>query len=224
MASIFGLFSLIDTLLHLDRYLTIIIQKFGLWTYGLLFLTIFCETGLVVAPFLPGDSLIFVCGAFAAAGVFNVWALFILLSIAAILGDALNYQIGAHVGPSIFREENVRFFNKKHLAETERFYEKHGQKTIVFARFMPVIRTFAPFVAGIGKMKYWKFAAYNIIGALLWVAIFVFGGYWFGNVPLVKENLNIAIIIIILTSFLPPIIDYLNHRAEEKQKPAQVKP
>lgn len=212
-----SLMTFIEFVLHLDKYLNLLVQMFGGWTYAILFVIIFCETGLVIAPFLPGDSLLFVCGAFAASGAFNPLYLFILLAIAAILGDALNYQIGAHFGPKIFKEQNVRFFNQDHLIETQRFYEKHGPKTIIFARFIPVIRTFAPFVAGIGSMSYWKFATYNIAGAIAWVALFVFGGYYFGNVPIVKENLNYVILIIIFASFVPPVIDYLNHRREKSR-------
>ena len=212
-----SIFDFIDLILHLDKYLALLIQNFGSWTYAVLFAVIFCETGLVVAPFLPGDSLLFVCGAFAAAGIFDPWFLFISLAIAAILGDALNHQVGARLGQKVFREKNVRFFNKDHLLETQKFYEKHGPRTIVFARFIPIIRTFAPFVAGIGSMSYWKFATYNIMGAIAWVAIFVFGGYYFGNVPLVKENLNIVILIIIFASFIPPIVDYLKHKREARK-------
>lgn len=211
----------IDFILHLDKYLNMLVQMFGGWTYAILFTVIFCETGLVIAPFLPGDSLLFVCGAFAASGTFNPVYLFFLLAIAAILGDALNYQIGAHFGPKIFRDDNVRFFNKDHLMETQRFYEKHGHKTIVFARFIPVIRTFAPFVAGIGSMSYWKFATYNIAGAIAWVGLFVFSGYYFGNVPIIKENLNYVILIIIFASFIPPVIDYLNHKRNAKKAMGQ---
>lgn len=212
-----SIMTLVDFILHLDKYLAILIQHFGSWTYAILFAVIFCETGLVIAPFLPGDSLLFVCGAFAASGAFSPWILFFLLAAAAILGDALNYQIGAHVGPKVFRERNVRFFNKDHLIETQRFYEKHGPKTIVFARFIPIIRTFAPFVAGIGSMSYWRFATYNVAGAILWVALFVFSGYWFGNVPWVKANLNYVILIIIFASFIPPVIDYVKHWREHKR-------
>ncbi|MEK6959943.1 MAG: DedA family protein [Nanoarchaeota archaeon] len=210
-----SLMILIDFILHLDKYLNMLVQMFGASTYAILFTVIFAETGLVIAPFLPGDSLLFVCGAFAASGTFNPLYLFILLAIAAILGDALNYQIGARLGPRIFKERNVRFFNKDHLMETQKFYDKHGPKTIVFARFIPVIRTFAPFVAGIGSMSYWRFATYNIAGAIAWVGLFVFSGYYFGNVPIVKENLNYVILIIIFASFVPPVIDYVKHKMEK---------
>lgn len=202
----------IDLFLHLDRHLNEIIQAYGAWTYAILFLIIFCETGLVVTPILPGDSLLFAAGTFAALGSLDVWWLFVLLSIAAIAGDTVNYWIGYHVGPRVFHEENVRFFKKEYLDRTHQFYEKHGGKTIIIARFVPIIRTFAPFVAGIGRMTYWRFISYNVIGGIAWIAIFVFGGYYFGNIPIVKRNFTLVIMAIIIISVLPGVIEYWRQR------------
>jgi membrane-associated protein len=201
----------LDFLIHFDRYLQIFVQAYGLWTYAILFVIIFCETGLVVAPFLPGDSLLFVCGAFAATGIFDIWTLIIVLAAAAIAGNIVNYQIGALVGPKVF-SERVRFLKKEYLDRTHRFYEKHGGKTIVIARFMPIIRTFAPFVAGIGRMSYGKFMFYNISGCIAWVLSFVLGGYFFGNIPIVKRNLTVVILCIIVLSLVPSIIEVFRHR------------
>jgi membrane-associated protein len=209
--------SLVDVFLHLDRHLGGVIQHYGQWTYAILFGIIFCETGLVVTPFLPGDSLLFACGAFAAAEAFDPWVLFGLLSVAAILGDTVNYAIGHYLGPRVFHFEDSRFFKKEHLERTHRFYEKYGGKTIIFARFMPIIRTFAPFVAGIGSMTYWKFLMYNVVGGILWIASFVFGGYYFGNVPIVKKNFTLVILAIIVLSILPGVIEYLRHPKHNKE-------
>jgi membrane-associated protein len=205
---------LIDLFLHLDKHLGEVISHFGLWTYLILFLIIFCETGLVVTPFLPGDSLLFAAGAFAATGVLNPLWLFLLLSIAAIVGDTVNYWIGNWVGPKIFHQEEVRFLKKEYLLRTHEFYERHGGKTIIIARFVPIIRTFAPFVAGIGQMTYWRFISYNIIGGIVWVAGFVYGGYFFGNLPLVKKHFTLVILAIIFISILPGIIEYLRQRQQ----------
>ena len=202
----------IELFLHLDKHLNVIIQNYGVWTYLLLFLIIFCETGLVVTPFLPGDSLLFAAGTFAAIGSLEVAWLFGLLSVAAIAGDTVNYWIGHFVGPKVFYKENVRFFNKEYLDRTHRFYEKHGGKTIIIARFIPIIRTFAPFVAGIGRMTYGRFISYNVFGGLAWIAIFVFGGYYFGNLPFVKRNFTLVILAIIFISVLPGVIEFLNQR------------
>lgn len=200
---IYGIF---DIFINLDTYLGAIIQNYGAWVYALLFLIIFVETGLVIMPLLPGDSLLFAAGAFASRGDLSLALLFALLTLAAILGDTVNYWIGSIVGPKIFREKNVRFLNKEHLQRTQNFYEKHGGKTIIVARFIPIIRTFAPFVAGIGKMRYGRFLAYNVIGGAVWVFIFSFGGYFFSNIPFVKENFSLVILGIIFVSLLPVII------------------
>lgn len=202
----------IDIFIHLDRHLSAIIQTYGTFTYVILFLVVFCETGFVVTPFLPGDSLLFAAGTFAAQGAFDISTLFILLLIAPLCGDNVNYWIGHFIGPKIFHKEKVRFLNKKHLQRTHEFYEKHGGKTIIIARFMPIIRTFAPFVAGIGRMPYWRFLSYSIAGALLWVSLFVLGGYYFGNIPFVKANFTPIIFVIILISVSPGIIGYIRHR------------
>jgi membrane-associated protein len=201
----------IDLILHLDRYLDLIIRSFGLWTYLILFIVIFIETGLVVTPFLPGDSLLFAAGAFAAKGSFNVSLLFFMLWLAAVLGDTANYWIGHYVGPRVFRE-NVRWLKREYLERTQAFYDKHGGKTIFLARFIPIIRTFAPFVAGIGKMRYGYFITYNVVGGLVWTALFIFGGYFFGNLPLVKDNFSFIIIAIILIAVLPAVIEALRSR------------
>jgi len=204
--------SLVDILLHLDVHLDLVIRNYGFWTYGILFLIIFLETGLVVTPFLPGDSLLFAAGTFAALGSLNVMWIIILLSIAAIAGDTANYWIGHISGPKVFTEEKSRLFNKKHLHRTHQFYEKYGGKTIIIARFVPIVRTFAPFVAGIGSMTYGRFIAYNVIGGIGWVLILVLGGYFFGNIPVIKRNFSLAIITIIVLSILPAIIEFLRHR------------
>lgn len=198
----------IDFVLHLDQYLNSIIIKYGILVYLILFLIIFLETGLVVTPFLPGDSLLFSAGAFAAIGSLNLPVLLITLIIAAILGDSINYSVGNYFGRNTFKED-ARWLNRKHLASTEEFYRKHGGKTIIIARFIPIIRTFAPFVAGLGSMSYSKFIVYNIIGALSWVLIFVLGGYLFGNIPLIKDNFSIFILIIIIISLIPVIIQVI---------------
>jgi membrane-associated protein len=202
----------IELFLHLDKHLNEIIQNYGIWTYLLLFIVIFCETGLVVTPFLPGDSLLFAAGTFAALGSLKVEWLYVLLSFAAIGGDTANYWIGHYVGPKVFYKENVRFLNKKYLDRTHQFYEKHGGKTIILARFIPIIRTFAPFVAGIGKMTYGHFISYNVIGGLAWIAVFLFGGYYFGNLDIVKNNFTLVILAIILISVMPAVIEFLNQR------------
>ena len=205
----------INFVLHLDQSLGAIIQQFGPWTYVILFVIIFCETGLVVAPFFPGDSLIFVSGTFAASGLLNLEFLFIILSLAAIIGDTVNYWIGHFVGPKIFTQEKSRFFKKEYLKRAHDFYEKHGGKTIIIARFIPVIRTFAPFVAGIGEMSYRRFIIYNIVGGVGWVAIFLLGGYYFGNLQIVKDNLSLTTVIIIIISFIPAILEFLSHRKKK---------
>jgi len=209
--------SLIDLFLHLDKHLNEIILTYGTWTYLLLFLIIFLETGLVVTPFLPGDSLIFAAGTFAGLGSLNIWLIFILLSAAAIIGDSVNYFIGNKIGPRAF-SGNIRFLKQEYLIRTHEFYEKHGGKTIILARFIPIIRTFAPFIAGVGVMSYWKFISYNIIGGILWVAIFSFGGYFFGNLKFVQDNFSLVVVGIIVVSVLPGVFEYLKARAEAGRK------
>jgi len=204
--------SLIEILLHLDKHLDLVIRNYGLWTYGILFLIIFLETGLVVTHFLPGDSLLFAGGTFAALGSLDVKLLVIFLSIAAVAGDTANYWIGHAAGPKVFTKEKSRLFNKEYLLRTHQFYEKYGGKTIIIARFIPIIRTFAPFVAGVGSMTYGRFITYNITGGVGWVLILVLIGYFFGNIPFIKHNFSIAIFSIIFLSILPGIIEFLRHR------------
>ncbi len=202
--------SLVDFILHLDTHLSHILQDFGLWSYLLFFVVIFCETGLVVTPFLPGDSLIFALGTFAASQGFpNIGLVFVVLAAAAILGDSANYAIGKYFGSLILKKEGAWFLKREHIERTHRFYERYGAKTIVLARFVPIVRTFAPLVAGVGKMSYAKFLTYNMTGGILWIALFVFGGYFFGNIPVVKENFTIVIFAIIIISIMPAVIEYV---------------
>lgn len=207
----------IDFFLHLDKHLNVLIEHFGIWTYLILFLIIFCETGLVVTPILPGDSLLFAVGTFAAMGSLSVGWVVMLLIIAAILGDTANYWIGSFVGPKIFQRQHVRFFKKEHLERTHQFYEKYGGKTIVIARFIPIIRTFAPFVAGVGKMTYGRFLLFNVSGGAAWIGLFVLGGYFFGNLPIVKRNFTLVIFAIIFISIMPGVIEFLRHRRRSAQ-------
>ncbi len=207
--------TLIDFFIHLDVHLNEIIQNYGIWTYAILFLIIFMETGFVVTPFLPGDSLLFAAGTFAGLGLLDPFLLFALLTIAAVIGDAVNYKIGNVIGSRVF-EKDYRFLNRSHLEKTERFYEKHDGKTIVLARFVPIVRTFAPFIAGVGTMKYSKFVVYNISGALIWTSLFIFVGYFFGNLPFVKHNFEIVIMSIIFISVLPMVIEYVRERNSKK--------
>ncbi len=208
--------SLIDAILHIDKHLAGIIQNYGTWTYLILFLIVFCETGLVVTPFLPGDSLLFVIGALGASGALDVKLAALLLIIAAIGGDTLNYHIGKFLGHKAFSFKDGRFFKKQYLEKTHAFYEQHGGKTIIISRFLPIIRTFAPFVAGMGSMTYWRFISYNIAGGVLWVMLFITGGYYFGNIPAVKNNFTLVILAIIFISLLPGIIAYLRARLQAK--------
>lgn len=201
-----------DLVIHLDRHLNGVIQDYGTWTYLILFLIIFCETGLVVTPILPGDSLLFAVGTFAASGALDLGLVLSLLSVAAVAGDTVNYAIGYRVGPQIFRKEGVRFLNREYLDRTHQFYERHGAKTIVIARFVPIIRTFAPFVAGIGQMRYARFAAYNVVGGVVWITALVLGGYGFGNIPVVRQNFTLVIFAIIGLSILPGVIEILRQR------------
>jgi membrane-associated protein len=214
--------NLIDFILHIDTHLNVIIQSYGLWSYVILFVIVFCETGLVVTPFLPGDSLLFAAGAFAAIGAFDVKLVFLIITIAAIGGDTVNYWIGHIIGPKVFHKENVRFLNKKHLERTHEFYERYGGKTIILARFVPIIRTFAPFVAGIGKMTYWHFITYNIVGGIAWPLLFIFGGYFFGNLPLVKKYFTLVILAIILISVMPIIYELVRTRLQSRDKTPSV--
>jgi membrane-associated protein len=209
----------VDLFLHLDIHFQTVIQNYGGWTYVLLFIIIFCETGLVVTPILPGDSLLFAAGAFAALGSLNLAWLFGLLSAAAVLGDALNYTIGHFMGPKVFAQENSRVFKKEYLDRTHQFYEKYGGKTIIMARFVPIVRTFAPFVAGVGKMTYWRFASYNIVGGLLWIAVCLGAGYLFGNIPVVQKNFTLVLLAIIFISILPGLIEYLRQRQGKQTEP-----
>jgi membrane-associated protein len=207
---------ILNLFLHLDEVLPKVTQAYGTWTYALLFLIIFLETGVVITPFLPGDSLLFAAGALTAiedSGL-NVVFLFVLLSIAAILGDTVNYWIGHAIGPRAF-SGNVRFLKKEYLERTHQFYEKYGGKAIVLARFVPIVRTFAPFVAGVGSMTYSRFIFYNVFGGILWCALFIFAGYFFGNLPFVKENFELVVIAIIFLSLLPPIIEFIQNRREK---------
>ncbi|MEI6153440.1 MAG: DedA family protein [Deltaproteobacteria bacterium] len=203
---------IVDFVIHIDVHLGEIIKNYGLWTYLILFLIIFCETGLVITPILPGDSLLFAAGTFAALGTLDVIWLFVLLSVAAVAGDTVNYWIGNLVGPNVFEKEKIPLLNKEHLQRTHQFYEKYGGKTIIIARFVPIIRTFAPFVAGIGTMTYWKFISYNVIGGVAWVAICMFAGYYFGNLTFVKKNFSLVILAIVIISILPGVIEFLRHK------------
>lgn len=202
----------IDIVLHLDKHLAVLVQQYGLWIYAILFVIIFSETGFVVTPFLPGDSLLFVAGALAALGGMDILLLITVLASAAVLGNMLNYQIGRFFGPKVFQWESSRFFNKVALEKTHAFYEKHGGKTLIMSRFLPLFRTFAPFVAGIGAMTYARFTLFNLIGGLGWVASLTLLGYWFGNWPWIQQNLTLVILAIIGISFIPLLVGWLQHR------------
>ena len=203
----------------MDVHLNEIISNYGVWTYGILFFVIFMETGFVVTPFLPGDSLLFAAGTFASLGSLNPFLLFGLLAVAAIVGDTINYSIGQYIGLRAFSGE-IKFLKQEYLEKTQEFYEKHGGKAIILARFVPIIRTFAPFVAGVGTMKYRKFIAYNVVGGIVWVALFISLGYFFGNIPFVKKNFELVIFAIIVISFIPPIYEFLKARKELKEEAA----
>jgi membrane-associated protein len=205
-----------DVVLHLDRHLAWLVANYGAWIYAILFAIVFCETGLVVAPFLPGDSLLFVAGTLAAAGNMYVHGLFATLATASFLGDNTNYWIGRYVGPRVFTREGSRFLNPAHLARTQHFYDRYGAKTIFFARFVPIVRTFAPFVAGIGHMRYGRFLFYSFSGSIAWVGSLTYAGYYFGNIPVVKQNLTLAIVVVILLSITPGIVEYFRHRNSRK--------
>lgn len=204
--------TIIDFILHINVHLAELVRDYGIWVYLILFLIVFCETGLVVTPFLPGDSLLFAVGAMCGVGSMNLWISMAVLLAAAILGDTVNYWIGSWSGPKVFRASSSRWFNPRHLERTHEFMEKYGGKAIIIARFVPIIRTFAPFVAGIGRMSYFRFMSYNVVGAVIWVGCFVPAGFFFGNMPLVKKNFSLVIIAIIFVSMLPGVIEYLRHR------------
>lgn len=211
---------LVNIFLHLDKYLGEVIRNYGLWTYLLLFLIIFLETGFVVTPFLPGDSLLFAAGTFAGLGDLNIALLFLLMALAAVLGDTANYWIGHFIGPRAFSGE-IRFLKKEYMDRTHAFYEKHGGKTIILARFVPIVRTFAPFVAGVGKMHYSRFLSFNVIGGITWVALFTFGGYFFGGLQFVQDNFSFVVIAIIILSVMPGVIEFLRERNRKEPLPAE---
>lgn len=208
---------LFSFIMHIDKHLIEIIQQYGTLTYVIMFLIVFCETGLVVTPLLPGDSLIFALGALSAGGDLDVVLISVVLIVAAILGDTVNYHIGKFVGPKVFTQDHSRFFKKEHLMKTHAFYEKHGAITIIIARFMPIIRTFAPFVAGIGVMSYGRFIVYNIAGGIMWVILFITGGYFFGNLPMVRKNFTLVIMAIIVISVIPIMIEGIKAWREGRQ-------
>ncbi len=211
---------LIDLFLHLDDHLLAVVNDYQAWTYLILFIIIFCETGLVVTPILPGDSLLFAAGAIAAQGSMNIWILITILCVAAILGDSANYSIGRFLGRKVF-ERDYRFIKREYLLRTHNFYEKHGGKTIIIARFIPIIRTFAPFVAGVGEMTYSRFAMFNVVGGIFWVFAATFAGYFFGNISFVKENFSLVVLAIIVISVLPMVYEYLRHTKSKSGEKAQ---
>jgi len=206
-----------DLFLHIDKHLAEIIAMYQTWTYVLLFFVIFAETGFVVTPFFPGDSLLFAAGSLAALSnsPLNIHLVAIVLIAAAVIGDSVNYSIGRFIGPKIFERESSRFLKKEHLIKTHQFYEKHGGKTIILARFIPIIRTFAPFVAGIGEMTYFHFISYNIIGGVIWILLFVYSGYFFGTLPFVKNNFSYVIVLIVLISVVPMLVEYMRHKLKK---------
>jgi membrane-associated protein len=208
--------SLFDFIMHIDDKLAVIISDYGVWTYAILFLIIFAETGFVITPFLPGDSLIFAAATFAAKDVLNPWLIFLVMTAAGIIGDGVNYAIGNYIGPRVFTE-NVRFLKREYLEKGFDFFEKHGGKAIVMARFVPIVRTFVPFVAGASSMTYPKFALYNVLGAIAWVGLFDFLGYFFGTIPAVEENFTLVIFVIIILSILPPFIEYFREKRKAKK-------
>lgn len=210
------LYQFIDLFMHLDKHLDALVQSYGVWTYTILFLIVFCETGLVVTPLLPGDSLLFAAGAIAARGTLNAELLVGLLIIAAILGDAVNYHIGRFIGPKVFQNKTSKIFKPEYLERTQSFYERYGGKTIIIARFVPIVRTFAPFLAGVGKMNYSYFLSYNIIGAITWVVIGIYAGVFFGEMAVVKNNFTLVILAIIIISILPAVFEIVRARREAK--------
>jgi membrane-associated protein len=214
---------LLDYILHVDEYLGIVINLFGNWSYVILFAVIFAETGLVVIPFLPGDSLLFAVGALAGGGYLHIGAAYLTMLAAAILGDTVNYWVGHLISARVFAQDNSKIFNKAYLEKTREFYERYGGKTIILARFLPIVRTFAPFVAGIGKMRYSTFFLYNIIGAVLWVTSMTFAGYFFGGLPFVKEHFEFVVIGIVLLSILPMVAEYIRHKRGPAVSPEQLR-
>jgi len=208
---------LLEIILHLDRHLLDLCTQYGAWVYAILFVIVFCETGLVVTPFLPGDSLLFAVGSLAAINALDLTLSIVLLITAAILGDTVNYWIGDYVGPKVFHQENSRFLNKEYLVRTHRFYEKHGGKTIIIARFLPIIRTFAPFVAGIGSMTYKRFLMFNVVGGALWVLLFVPAGYFFGSVPFVKNNFSLVILALVLIPGIPSVVEVVRMQVKRRK-------
>src|SRR5690606_12224887 len=206
---------IIDFIIHIDQHLVEIVSEYGSWVYAILFLIIFAETGFVVTPFLPGDSLLFAAGALAATGAMNPWYLFILLFIAAVAGDSLNYSIGSYFGIRVFKED-AKIFKMEYLRKTEGFFEKYGGKTIVIARFVPIVRTYAPFVAGASSMNYPRFIFYNVFGGFIWVGLFIFVGYLFGNIPIIKNNFSITVLVIIFLSLIPLFVEFLKARMKAK--------
>ena len=204
--------SIADFIIHIDHHINTLVSNYGAWSYAILFAIIFCETGLIIMPFLPGDSLLFVIGALAASeGPLDVKLVLMLLTAAAILGNTVNYQVGRMLAPKIFRNENIRFLNKEHLQKTQAFFDRHGSKAIIITRFMPILRTCAPFLAGVGSMPYSKFTLYNFVGGILWVSFFVLAGYFFGKVPFIEHNFSKVILVIIVVSLLPAVIEILRH-------------
>lgn len=211
--SIIGTF--INVILHLDKYLNIIFQSFGIWTYIIIFIIIFCETGLVVTPFLPGDSILFAAGTLASIGSLNVFTLFAVFFISAVAGDTVNYYIGKKIGSGILEKKDMKFVNKEYLNKAHRFYEKHGSMTIALGRFIPIIRTFVPFVAGIGEMNYSRFITYNMLGGFLWVLLFLGGGYFFGGLPFIKQHFSYVVIAIIIISAIPAIVTFVKEKRRQ---------
>ncbi len=209
-----------DFIIHFDKYLELIIHQFGYLTYAILFIIIFAETGFVVTPFLPGDSLLFVAGTLSARGFIHIWLLYFSLLVAAIAGDTVNYWIGHFIGPKVFQKKKSKIFNPEYLEKTRKFFDKYGAKTIILARFVPIVRTFAPFVAGVGSMHYRQFIIYNIAGGFIWVTLFVFGGYFLGGLPIIQENFDKAIIAIVLLSLAPPAYEFVKARREKHAAPA----
>ncbi len=207
---------IINFFIHFDTYLFHLINLFGAWVYVILFAIIFAETGLIITPFLPGDSLLFSVGTIAGNGMLNIWLVYWIMLVAAIAGDTVNYWVGHYLGPKVFSKENSRFFNKVYLEKTREFYRKHGGKAVIIARFMPIVRTFAPFVAGIGKMHYRTFILYNVVGAFLWVTSFTFAGYFFGGLKFVQDNFEFVVLGIILISFMPGIYEFIKNKSKQK--------